>query len=239
MENLLQSFVDNFFAPELIRRQKQGELPKPYALHAAQYIMYKGMEESVFRFNGDCKFTIVTDEDLEPIDRTKLTRETDFTLDLHPDDGDAGHISILLLADGGWTGAFSCIYNREASREHLAAADEFAEAAIQSLRNKNMRAFVDTMFSACELISKAFILSDLSPQHAKGGGSHSLISSKVNLETKTGTVPEMYSALHNKYKNLRNPARYLKGSMNLTHEEAETDFKTLGMYRMFVARKIK
>jgi len=202
--------------------------------------MHKGPGKSEIRFNEDCKFTVFTDEPNKDIDRSKLTKDSNISFDLHPeDDGNAGHISIMLLADGSWGGGFSFIYNREASREHLFAADEIASAAAHSLAESNIRAFVDTFFSATELISKAFILSDLPLKYVAGGGSHSLISNHVNFESKMGNLPEAYSKLHNRYKDLRSTARYLKGNVDLSSETASSDLSVLGEYRMHVANKVK
>lgn len=240
MTNMIQSFVDQIFAPELIRRQENGDIPKPYAIHAAQCIMQKGPGKSEIRFNEACRFSVLTDEPKMDFDRSKLTKDSNISFDLHPeDDGNAGHISIMLLADGTWGGGFSFIYNREASREHLLAADEFASAAAHSLEESNMRAFVDTFFSATELISKAFILSGLPFKYVAGGGSHSLISNHVNFESKMGNLPDVYSKLHNRYKNFRSTARYLKGAVDLCSETASSDLSVLGEYRTLVAKKVK
>ena len=70
----MQVFVDTLFGPELMKRQAEGTLPKPFKIHAAQAVMHPTKETEI-RFNDECCFKILVTENAKEIDRATVKAE--------------------------------------------------------------------------------------------------------------------------------------------------------------------
>jgi hypothetical protein len=73
-------------------------------------------------------------------------------------DPDAAHITAVRAGDGGWLISYDARYNARQAAEHGAAARELLDSARTALMRGGMRAFAENLFSACELMAKAYLL---------------------------------------------------------------------------------
>ena len=170
-----KEFNDNFFKniselyidPEIERRKQAGTLPDDFALYAVQVIMNHDGPIEV-RFNNEVNACVVGTfakpvRDGEEVSISDLETITD--VELTHRDPNAGHVT-LLIHNGSWIGRFDFRYNATRSRNHLSTAREFLDAANVSLARRHLRAMLDNLFSATEVMAKgALLLHDDTMRH--------------------------------------------------------------------------
>jgi hypothetical protein len=139
-------------------------------------------------------------------------------------DRDAAHFT-LLLHSKGWSLAFDGRYNRARVDEHVDAADEFVESARGALDRGALRAFVDSAYSAAELLAKAELLP--LPDSTLLTGGHGTIGSNYNLWARIGNTEQRFANLLNRLGELRGPGRYLRKDLSLAPAAARKMLATL------------
>lgn len=218
-------FLDLWVTPEVKRRQEAGTLRKPLALDAFQIVWFPDGRPPSVRINRpEVKAQLRVElkqgrikeagesvllDDVERFDGIFLTDE---------DDPDCGHATYLRLGDR-WHGHFDAIYNKGLAKRHLEVGNEFQRAAEAALQLKHFHAFVDTLFSAAELYAKANLLL-LAGFGFRDKATHDGIKAHYNMQSHLGNVDASHSGILNRLSRLRNPARYLKGSLMLSDEDA-------------------
>ncbi len=131
----------------------------------------------------------------------------------------AGHISMVRNGTG-WFVSFDLRYNAVRIAEVVLAAQEFLDSDAANLSAQRLRAFVNELFCAVELLAKARLL--VHPdERVLASKKHSFTISNFNLHAKWGNVDRRFSDLLNRLSSLRNPARYPDGSFALSREAAE------------------
>jgi uncharacterized protein (UPF0332 family) len=141
------------------------------------------------------------------------------SLELTSADANAAHFTMVFVKNE-WFIAFDFRYNAARVAEAVATAREFLDAATESFKRSQMRAFVDNLFSAVELLAKATLL--LTPE--KGileGKRHGAIAAPYNRWGHMGNVDKRYVTLLNQLSKLRVPARYPPGGFTLAPDGAE------------------
>jgi HEPN domain-containing protein len=146
----------------------------------------------------------VYEDEIQNILKVTLTDE---------DNPNAGHLTLFRFKKG-WIIHFDFRYNKQKSKDRFDAAKEFYKVAKFSYENELWRSFIDTSFSAAELLvtSQLFVLSD---PHYPDTVKHRNIQSKYNLFIKIGNPKSEYLKTFNKLGVLRNDARYLKNSFKI------------------------
>ena len=142
------------------------------------------------------------------------------------DDPDCGHATLIRIADS-WMIAFDFRYNKALSKKHIETAKQFYEAAEFSFDHGNWSPFIDNLFSATELIAKCVLLSMPDPKFRKKS-SHKAIQIRFNRFASLGNVEAVYRETFNKLSGLRDPARYIKGVMSISEEEAKRLLNIVG-----------
>jgi hypothetical protein len=209
-----------WIGPEIERRRAAGELPEDFALIGAQVIFGIDEDAPEVRLNDEVKAVAsvtaaraiekgehVTDEAIAGYENILLTDA----------DPDAGHITIV-AHKGGWVIAFDFRRNASLIADHSEGAGQFLEAARWARQEGYVRVFVDTLFSATELMAKGMLIwqPDRSLLDSK---KHGYIHGRFNLERKHDNVEGRFADLLNRLGKLRAPARYLERDFELSEVE--------------------
>lgn len=226
-QNLLKNLMETWIVPSIEGRQEKGELERPIALKMAQIIFKADGGRPVVRINNEVRGRAIVKipddanrtataagdpvnwKDIEGIQGFELSEE----------EMNYGHATLILVSDK-WFISFNFIYNKSLSKRHLEAAVEFLEAARESLSKRHFSACIDNLHSASELAAKAYLMGQPDKQLMKSK-SHGVIHKKINFERKLGNVNETHVDAINRLKNLRAPARYLQGDLNLEKGDIE------------------
>lgn len=218
---VFQQLMDLFVTPEVMRRQETGELDKPLDLRAAQIIFFPDGRKPQVRINtevraiGKVKFKPgiskkpgepIFEHELEGLEEINLTEE---------DDPNCGHATLIRIA-GEWIIAFDFRYNKALSRKHIETARQYYESAEFSLKRRYWSPFIDNLFSAAELLAKSILLSMPGLKLA----THKAIQMRYNRFADLGNVELVYRETFNKLSGQRDSARYLKGDVSISEEEA-------------------
>lgn len=207
--------------PEINHRKEAGALPEKFSAYAIQVIFDDDLEGVQVRFNEEVKaiFEVDFTRDLEigdPITIGDISKVKNVQLTEH--DPNAGHFTILRQREG-WFIGFDFTQNVTRSNQYLEAAREFFRCSEFALDKGIIRAFVDNLHSTAELVAKGLlIMHDSSLLKSK---SHGHVSSKYNLWGHLGNVDAKHTGLLNELQRLRSSARYLRGDLALTSDEAK------------------
>ena len=208
-KSLLDQAWDMWISPEIEQRRRTGQLPRDFALNAAQVIFAPDADEPAIRLNEEVaavmrvkvegpieKGQAIYDDMVQDIESIELT-------DLDPD---SGHVSIMHLR-GQWYIAFD--FRRHATRVSamVARAREFLDVAAHALEMHAYGALIDNLFSAVELLAKAELL--LFGQEIRGKR-HGAVRAPFNLWGKLGNTDRGFPELLNRLAGLRPDARYLE-----------------------------
>ncbi|WP_085918821.1 HEPN domain-containing protein [Halomonas sp. CSM-2] len=241
-QNLLNNLMETWIVPSIEDRQEKGEFERPIALKMAQIIFKADGGRPVVRINNEVKGRAivkipddanrtvtagepVTWKDIEGIQGFELSEE----------EMNYGHVTLILVSDK-WFISFNFIYNKSLSQRHLEAAEEFLEAARESLSKRHFFACIDNLHSASELAAKAYLMGHPDKQLMESK-SHGVIHKKINFERKLGNVNETHVDTINKLKNLRAPARYLQGDLNLEDGDIEMMIKEVSAFISDVSQR--
>jgi uncharacterized protein (UPF0332 family) len=235
---VLQQFMDLFILPEIKKREQAGALQTPFTLTAAQIVFFPDGPKPQVRLNCEIKAIgrmklkagvakkagePILENEVEGLENIELSDESE---------ADCGHATLVQL-HGHWTIAFDFRYNKGLAKKHIATAYQFLEAAKFSSGQENWSAFVDNLFNCCELLAKATLLFLPDPKFVNKT-THKLIQMRFNRFADIGNVKVEYKKALNKLSGMRDKARYLKGNLSLSADEAhilvtvvEEMFKTL------------
>jgi len=208
--------------PEIERRRQTGRLRDGFALYAAQVIMDMDTDSPTVRLNEEVK-AVFRAQLKRAVQKGEVVWENDFDeiedLELTDLDPNAAHLTII-LRKGMWVLKFDFRYNAARIRETIETAREFLDCATFSLNKGNVRAFVENLFGAAELMAKGLLL--MHPDRSiLTGKSHKIIASKFNWWGKLGNTDPEYVKLLNHLSVLRRPARYLQKRLALKIEHAK------------------
>jgi uncharacterized protein (UPF0332 family) len=235
--SVMEQALDLWINPEIERRLEAGSLPEDFVLTRAQIIMNLDAEAPEIRLNKEIKAVArfrstraieagekITEADVESIEDIMLTDQ----------DPNAGHLTMMLFT-GRWKLAFDFRYNAARIAGAIDAAREFLDVASLALEQGHLRAFVDTLFSATELLAKGHLLTypDEALLRSKR---HTIVFSRFNQEGNLGNVEPRFVELLNRLQALRGSARYLDNDFSLSAEEAREMLST-GKYMFETLRE--
>lgn len=222
-QRTFQQFMDLFVIPEVKLRQKKGSLEDPINIQAAQIIFYPDGKRPEVRINTEVKAkSIVTLEnentrkpgdivswsDVVDIEKIQLTDQ---------DDPDCGHVTLFKLKTG-WHFTFDFRYNKNLAERHSKIATEFYEAAESAYAKEHYSAFLDNLFSACELAARSVLL--LFPDKKfREKSTHSAVHCRYNRSASIGNYQPQHRETYNKLYELRKKARYLKSEFSMTNDQ--------------------
>lgn len=224
-DGLMQMLHEMYLAPEIERRRAAGRLPEGFVgVRAVQVILNRGQLPDVriddevlvkvnFKPKPGRRITVGAPavwSDIEKIEGLELTDA----------DPNAGHFTAILLPDG-WTLSWHFQYDRERAADHVGAAREFLDTASSALRGHRLRAFVDNLFSAVELMAKALLISAVPSENTRGWKTHKTVKGVLNRRTTRDADAARFAALYNRLEKHRSTARYIEGAMTLS--DADTD----------------
>ncbi|MCY4004138.1 MAG: HEPN domain-containing protein [Rhodospirillales bacterium] len=195
------------FAPEIRRRSVVGMLDDGFFLTAAQMIQPEDGTQ-IIRLNEEVRGTALiranrTIQKEDPIFVSDMQNFVGFDLD--EEELDAGHFT-LFWTGNGWAFTFDFRRGRAKVSAMLVAAKQFLEVSKLALSHGYTRPSVDTLFSACELLSKAHLI--LRHNSASRAKSHGPIQSAINAWGRLGNINGEFVHLFNRVSNTRYPARY-------------------------------
>lgn len=239
---VFKQFMDLFVTPEVMRRQETGELDKSLNLRAAQVIFFPDGRKPEVRINSEVKAIgkvrlkpRISKKAGEPIFEHELEGLEEINLTDH-DDPDCGHATLLRIGDR-WITAFDFRYNRALAKKHIETAEQFYDSAEFSFNHRHWSPFIDNLFSAAELLAKSILLSMPDPEFRKKA-SHKAIQARYNRFAHLGNVKAIYRETFNKLSALRNPARYLKGTIPISDDEARRLLDTVKNMMEDVTRRL-
>lgn len=202
--------------PEVRRRQQRGAVPGPFVVNAAQIVFYPDGRQLVrlneeiqgtAKFDPQPGFAAAEEKQIRVCDIKGLSH-----IELIGEEANCGHFTLIRLVSG-WCGSFDFRYNKSKTSDLLSAAEEFLNAARDSILAHRKRAAVDTLFSAAELAAKAFIVA--APGNNVDPQSHGHIHSRFNLFSRHGDTAE-YCETFNALSAARGRSRYLRGAVTET-----------------------
>lgn len=242
---VFEQFLALFFAPEIKRRQETGELDTPFDLRSAQIIFFPDGRKPHVRINSEVKARlevklkpgiskkageVIFGHEVEGLKEINLTEE---------DDPDCGHATLIRTGNSNrWEIAFDFRYNKALSKKHIETAKQFYEAAMFSFNQASWAPFIDNLFSAAELSAKSILLS-MSGSEFRKKASHKAIQIRYNRFADLGNVEAIYSATFNKLSGLRDRARYLKGDISVSEDEARGLLDNVGNMIEDASRRIE
>ncbi len=240
----IKNFLELFVKPEIDRRKNNKTLVIPFSFSAAQIIFYSDGLQPIVRLNEEVqaqglaklkpgiaktKGDMVFSDDIEEVSQIKLPPG---------EDPNCGHVTILKIGNR-WALSFDFIYNKELSSQHISKAEEFIQIANNALSLGYVAPFLDNLFNAAELATRAILLSVPDPNFRKKG-SHSTIHNRINLEAKLGNINPDYTRAFNKLYNLRVAARYKLDALKLKSSEvSELQSAIQGLVNLAKSRIIR
>ena len=219
----LQQFMEQFINPEVKRRRSEGVLPEDFVLVMAQIIFYPDGKPTEVRLNKEAKAVVhvrvkkgvekgdqVDWDNVESIERAELVEK---------EDPDCGHVT-MVRHNGIWHMSFDFVYYK-GTKKILNVASEFLDGATFAKGKGHVSLFVDSLFSAAELISKAILILH-SNEDFKSKTNHKAIKQSINSFARNGRLtPDQIKAI-NKLSGLRTSARYLEKKFSLSENEMNT-----------------
>lgn len=206
-DRTLAQMMHLYIEPEIIRRQKEGLIPTPLELYAAQVLFPEDGPNRVLineEITGEGLMRAPRDiEKDEPVLLSDLQHLARYEL---PDELlDCGHFTIFRSGDR-WGLFFNFLAGRAKANDMLQLAAQFLETSKEAAARGHNGPAVENMFSACELASKAELILLRSP--AVRARKHGAIHSEINAWAKSGNIDAAFVAYFNVVSRQRPLARY-------------------------------
>jgi hypothetical protein len=226
-----QQLMEHWIEPAIKIRQKNNELPSPVNIQRAQIIFCPDKENPIVNINDEVKIVakikLNSDEQKTP-GTAVYSNEIDNFIALKLDEEkfpNCGHATFVLHRESLLLD-FDLTKYRSLSREHLDAAKEFLSSSAYAFNQQHLKSFIDTLFSASELIAKSILLRTADAEFAQKTN-HRAIHCKYNQHAKYGNVDNDFVKTHNVLSKLRGQARYLNNNSSININEAEEYLKTI------------
>jgi hypothetical protein len=195
------------FTPEIERRIAAGALGEGFFLRFAQ-LLQPPSGQKVVRLNEEVRGIMKLRRNT-PLPEDAALTDADLRqvqlFDLIEEELDSGHFTIWFTSEG-WSSAFDLRSGRAKALQFSARAREFLAAARFSVAQGHAGAATDSLFSACELLSKARLMLHHNP--AAKSKTHGAIGSAINAWGRLGNVQPDFVALFNRLAAARSRARY-------------------------------
>ncbi len=217
---LIQQAFDLWINPEIERRRAAGRLPDGFTLYMAQVIFDLDAAAPEVRLNEEVRIALKVPA-TRPLEKGEIVVVDHIEgMELTDLDPNASHLTMVFNKGVRYL-AWDFRYNAVRIVESIETAREFLDCSAFALEKGYLRAVVDNLFSATELMAKAQLLM-LPDKTILTGKKHRIVSSKYNWWGKLGNTDPRYVCLLNRLSALRNPARYLRKNLVLTVDEARS-----------------
>jgi len=222
--NLLDNVMKVFVLPEIENRRAEGRLGSAFELRAAQVILNVDAADAEIRLNNEVKakatFKVASDKAFEAGD---VVTETDVdgldSVELYPTDSNAGHITLIRIRDSIHI-SFDFQRNRARIADHLSVARQFLDSASEAVAQGRLNVFGDTLFSATELLTKAFLFTIPKAEYVRSR-KHEFFRSELNILVRNGVADSRFAGLLNRTSKMRESARYLAKPLMLSDSEVQ------------------
>lgn len=221
--------MELFFAPEIARRKAAQLIKEDFQLHAAQALFFPDGRPPLVKLNEEVAVIVKLKKgvDLAVKDFRPLLEQIE-SVQLHEKEFlNCGHSTLIEFKDGTYL-TFDFHYNKALCGEHLTVASEFLKTAQYALDKGLGFAFIDNCFSTTELLTKTNLFLEANNRVSEKA-THKAIKSAYNLRFKHSKVDFEIQRrqIFNQLGELRQKARYLEGSINITQEETKSIFDTI------------
>jgi hypothetical protein len=206
-QRLLEQAFELWINPELERRRASGTLKEPFQFLMAQQIQ-RPDGTTIVRLNDEVRgiASLIASRDMETGEGILLSDLDGLqNFDLEEDELDCGHWTVFRTGKR-WFTSFNFLTHRAKCIDLLSKASQFLAAAIHAKKENHLSVVVDTLFSACELISKSQLVS--SRVIKMDTKSHGQVASQINAWRKLGNVESAFVDLFNRMNLLRPRYRY-------------------------------
>jgi hypothetical protein len=209
----LERTLDHAFAlwitPEIERRKTAGLIGDTFTLSQAQ-ILFGDEGPRMVRLNEEVKGLLLVQTSRavkagEPVQAGEIAELKG--MELSEGDRDFGHFTIFRRG-GGWALLFNFNRNRKYAADLITLAEEYTDAAEVCWSKALRRPFADNLFSACEILAKARLITVYLKKEAR---THGYIASGINIQRRFGNVGDEFVDLFNQLTNIRPKARYSPG----------------------------
>jgi HEPN domain-containing protein len=209
-ERTLMHAFNLWITPEVKRRAAAGQITLPINLRFAQVLFQPGEAPKV-RLNKEVRGSMqvkpakpfkagdpVYSSDIEAIER----------FELEPSEADSGHFTVF-RQNNQWVMVFDFQTNKGKATDLVRLAQDFLDTAKFAASNGKSGPFIDNLFSCCELLAKARLITSAAEKQLR---SHGAIHSQINMWGKLGNVDGKFVELFNELSNARSKARYNAGN---------------------------
>lgn len=204
---VLEQAFELWINPEIVRRKASGALSEDFEPWGAQRVQTPS-GAVIIRFNDEIRGTALVRptravEKGDTVNWGDLASLEEF--DLPTDELNNGHWTVLRTGEQ-WLTSFNALTQRSRCLLLLEKAEHFLEASRKAEADRYSSVAVDTLFSACELVSKAHLVSfHTLPMSTK---THGPIHSELNKWRRLGNIEDAFVDLFNKMNRLRSSYRY-------------------------------
>lgn len=226
---LFQDVLARFVEPHIAARMADGSLAEDTVIYRFQVLLpYEG--ETEVRFNEEVGGTtqavatraIEAGQEVTTDDIAGITGYT-------PRSEDAGTPHVTAFAHrNGWSIAFEFSYRHPVRHDFLALGRDFTTTAREALAADRVGVSLDAAFSAAELLAKAELLSCAPTiESALAARTHGSVREPYSLWARLDNTDRRFVTLLGRLQDLRGPARYLRGQLNLPDGEPQALIETL------------
>jgi len=204
----------HWITPEIERRTNQGLIQQGFQPFAAQIVFWPDGKNLEVRFNEEVRCILGSQFiDGGNPDFSRAIAKHVAEIRSPPDEADAAHLTLFRIEDT-WVFAFDFTYNSARIAHTYNRAREFLDTAWEAADARRYAVFIDTLFSAVELMAKSLFLGLPNPKIIKQK-THRTIASDLHMRRRNNVIGGDFAKLLNDLKNLREPARYDLGNFEI------------------------
>ncbi len=226
-QNVFNNFNELFIKPEIERRKSIGILPNNFVIQKV-LVLLTISEKPIIQINEEVEAKAIVrhkpeiqkkvgDEvflsDIEAIEKILLPKKYQ----------NAGYIFIMSFGDK-YGMAFDFLYNKDIRKKQYKRSLDFLESAENALIMNKYSVFIDTLYSATELISRMYLLSSPDEKFINKS-THKSIQIKMNKHSELNEETKEITCLLNKLSVLRHKARYSNDDFEIDKNDAAAMLK--------------
>jgi uncharacterized protein (UPF0332 family) len=217
----VEQFMQLWIEPEIAKRRQDGCLPQEFDLYAAQVSVNFDQPDEV-RLNNEI-IALESGKPTRPFpENGRPTIDEAFTkfkgIELTHHDPNAGHLT-LLRHRGDWLVVFDFRCDKARIEQYLYAAREFLDIASLAFKYGYLRAVVENLFSAVELMAKGQLI--MHDKNVFSSNGHNMIYARFNMWGNLGDTDQRFPQLLIQLFSLRKDLRCLEGEFSLSSSNAK------------------
>lgn len=219
---LFRNIITMYIKPEIERRKKRGTIDQDFNFYAGLVLFSLQEKEPIIQLNEEVEAQAwgKTSSEKKIGEIVNLNEIQEIQEIILPEKyKDSGFIFVFKCIEG-YSIHFDFVYNKSIRDVLVKRATEYIETARLALKKKYQSVFIDTLFSAGELLSRAYLIQrpDKKILHKT---SHDSILEKINRAIKNDESVDRFSRSFNKLSGLRHNARYGNQKFSINESEAK------------------